>query len=188
MSSVFLDNSNRYTVLCPGAETCIQAMHLPPSKQVIIRDCVSRYALPDTFSGFLNWLVFRITNAFFYALVGKSVWQAAKTVIYDHAHHMAGAEIVSLRARDFPPGTDQLRQSIELRVECLVKRAVDKLLEACLYAQNRPGISMNQVVQEIDLENALRDQIGTMVDEAYTAGMEGLAQAREAYARSRSST
>jgi hypothetical protein len=58
--------------LCSGAEECISMMHLQPkNREKPIRDCISRYAKPDTMCELLNWLIFRVKNAI-NAVFGKS--------------------------------------------------------------------------------------------------------------------
>ena len=45
--------------LSPAVEAYIQKVHLKPSEQDIVRECISHYSMPHTFCDILKWIVFR---------------------------------------------------------------------------------------------------------------------------------
>ena len=171
-----------------GAEACLQSMYLTPENQEpsghqkFVTNCVSKYAFPPL-NGLWDWLIYRITNAC-KAVLGKSEWQIAQRIVHYSATEIAKTELEGrLKTRNPIPDSDQWFKTIKERVNYLTKRAADELLEKCLYAQNRPKVSMNKALQELDLKTAMNVHVGKMLED-YDAGMKSLAQAREGYLQS----
>jgi hypothetical protein len=184
MSSTTVSGAHRYTAtLCTGAETCVQAMHLSTQDQQTVRDCVSRYAMPSTFSvgGYFHWLVFRITNVF-KAINGQSEWQMVQKIIETQA--------LAIAEKAFHEGFEgkdlnstpryHLRQMVQSRSSALAEYAAYNLMEACLYAQNHPDKPANQLALDNGLDK-LSDQVKDMIDK----GAEGLSKARDVYRKSK---
>lgn len=126
MSVVVRSNPIR---LCGGGEECIRLMHFSHEhEKQAIRDCISRYAMPDTFSGILNWLVYRVTNAF-NSLFGSSEWQIAQNVIQLSAIRLAHQKGF------FSNSPREIQNKIQDMVAKNTLNQADSILEFCLSMQ-----------------------------------------------------
>lgn len=163
---------------------CIHAMHFSnPQNREIMENCISRYDLPcNTFGEALNWLIYRITNAI-KSLWGQSDWQIAERTVSSNACTIARAAL-SRKLGGRAAISDQLYMTIAFRAEDLATRAAKNLLGECWHVQNYPLWTTEERenftlrLRELDLINAMNDQMGSLVDEAYTPGIDSLALAR----------
>lgn len=122
-------NVNTTVQLYGVAEAYIRLMHLSTDhEKQTIRGCISRYAKPDTFTGILNWLVFRVTNAF-NSLFGSSEWQTAKKVIQHRAIFMA------TQKGFFSNGSREIQNKIQDMVAESTLDKADSMLKFCLRMQ-----------------------------------------------------
>lgn len=69
--------------LCSGAESCLHTISLSQNDAEAVRTCISKYELPDTFCKKLEWLVYRVIQAF-KSLFGCSDWQMAARIIQNN--------------------------------------------------------------------------------------------------------
>ena len=162
-----VSNSHGHTaLLCNNAETFVLAMHLSPEEQLIIRNCVSRYATPDTFSGWLNWLVFRMTNAFTAFLGKQSEWQSGdKNVI-----HIRALAIAKNKGFISPGAQDELHKKIQHIVYDNTLEQANALLKFCFYAQDMRFTIVSMVInnwQAVDFVSYMDNVIGPIVQNEF---------------------
>lgn len=148
--------------LCRGAEDCLQTMHLKPSDEIAVRNCIYRYSTPSSFCEFLNWLVFRVTNAF-NAIQGKMTeWQIAKNLVHDHVVETAiRREIISRNPQN------ELERVIKNHVIESSGFISEKFLDLCLYVQDQRSPSsdgVRQKLQEMDLIHFMENQVRSSVN------------------------
>lgn len=106
------------------AEEYIQRMELPTEQeQQVIRNCISKYASPQSLPDFLRQVLFRVINAV-KSVFGKSDWQVAKRTIADR---LLQAALEKLEISD-PQDPIELSLRNEL---------ADSLLSAALLLHNR---------------------------------------------------
>jgi hypothetical protein len=134
------------SALHPGTEALISNMHLDPSKQQVVRNCLSHYSMPHTFCDAMKWIVFRITNLF----KGRnSEWNITKKMIQDHAMEIAFQKGLVQRNPQ-----NSLERYIEKKMKGFVSTYVDRSLDLCLLAENQQAPlseGLQQSLQTTDL-------------------------------------
>jgi hypothetical protein len=152
--------------LCSGAEGYIQAMHLMPAEELIVRNCISRYAMPNTFFGVLKWLVFRTTNAFNKVRGKMSEWKKAQDVIYTHSLVIAIQKgILEQWPTQFDGRQAKIRDIVCDHTSCKAY----SLLSLCLNAQDRRTSAQDiaHSLQANDLHSYMNNELAPAVNRAY---------------------
>lgn len=121
--------------LCEGAAVCLKAMGLglDLANEEIVANCISRYSYSSVhgFCDWLNWVVYRVSNAFA-ALIGKQTdWDMAKKIVLDRDLDLA----VRLEILEADPILDISRTHKERSISYL-SSCGEKLLDRCLKAQD----------------------------------------------------
>ena len=114
--------------LYPGAEACIQNMHLGPNEQDTVRDCILQYSKPHTFCEALKWIVFRVTEIF----QKKTCWEQTRDMIQYHAMCVAARQGL---IQGYPQSP--LEMQIKDRFTDFARSFANEVLDTCLLAQNR---------------------------------------------------
>jgi hypothetical protein len=123
--------SSQAPQLYSGPEGYIRTMHLSSAEEQIVRNCISRYAKPNTFCGLLKWLVFRINNAFKTLQKKQSEWEKAQ-----HAIHLRALVTAAERRILDPFAQDERNKNIQHIVWRFTTDRACSLLHLCLKAQD----------------------------------------------------
>lgn len=78
-----MENDMNALQLSGGAEAFARAMDLRIDDQRNIRNCIGKYAKPDTFCKTLSWIAYRVGQACLF-IFDRSDWQAAQRLIQRH--------------------------------------------------------------------------------------------------------
>lgn len=131
--SIIVDPTVQRNNLCEGAEACLKAMDLVPADEAVVANCISRYSYSSLngFCDLLNWLVYRISNAFA-AMIGKQTdWDLAKKIVLDRDLEVA----IRLEIIQKDPILDVSRTHKERSIAHL-SSCGELLLDRCLKAQD----------------------------------------------------
>lgn len=123
-----------------AVETHLHMMNLPEAEENIVAECISRYSYGSVngFCDLLNWIIFRISNAFAYAVGKQTDWDIAKKVVEDHIVNLAvqeGSIIVN-------PSDDHIANINEAVLRC-ISNASSQLLTLSLNFQDLDVSEMN---------------------------------------------
>jgi hypothetical protein len=68
-------------MIAPSFDDSIRAMHLTNAQDELwVKDCIAKYAQPDTLCQTVTWVIYRIVNIF-KAIFGQSDWQIAESKV-----------------------------------------------------------------------------------------------------------
>ena len=111
--------------LSGAAEYCIGALHLNPPNEEIVRTCVSRYTMPNTFCEFLSYIVSRIVDAITH-IFGCSYWQNAENAIYESILRLS---IEQNLIKENP--STKLEKIMNAKIPELIHSFAEKILSFC---------------------------------------------------------
>ncbi len=138
-----------------SAETVLWAMHLPKEDQNKVRDCIHKYAMPETFCEKIKWVFHRAINAVKH-ICGKSDWQVSERIIRDRAWKMISPWFDS----PLNPLPQKLKTQLEDKITGVVNATAAALLSTCLRAQEKNtdvDDAFKKRVNEIDLTHVFKE-------------------------------